>query len=47
MGGDDDVLPRLQLGYDVIFVVGGDAFEGGFETFRPFVGEVESGVPLS
>mmetsp|Transcript_15070 Transcript_15070/g.23750 ORF Transcript_15070/g.23750 Transcript_15070/m.23750 type:complete len:234 (+) Transcript_15070:558-1259(+) len=45
VGGDDDVLAGLEFGNDVVFVVGGDAFEGGFEGFRPFVGEVESGIP--
>jgi hypothetical protein len=46
VGGDDHGLSRFEHGSDVRLEVRRDALEGGLETLRPLVGEVESGVPF-
>ena len=44
--GDDHGLSRFEHGRDVRLEVRRDTLEGGLETLRPLVGEVESGVPF-
>lgn len=46
MGGDDNVLSGFKFRNNVLFIVGSDTFECGFETLRPFIWEVESSVPF-